>query len=410
MLASALHGVRVVDLSRILAGPWCTQNLADLGADVLKIERPVQGDDTRAWGPPWVSEGDGDDAPQSAYFAGANRNKSSVAIDISQPRGQEIVRALAEQCDVVIENFKAGGLAQYGLDYASLRARHPGIVYCSITGFGQTGPYAHRPGYDFLVQGMGGLMSITGRPDGEPGEGPLKVGVALTDILTGLYATVGILAALAEREKSGCGQYVDAALLDVQVACLANQAMNFLASGRQPPRLGNGHPNIVPYQDFRTSDGHMIVTVGNEAQFARLCEVLGQPDLARDARFASNSQRIAHRDALIPLIQQALATMPTAHWLATLQAQGVPCGPINNLDEVFADAHVVHRGMKVELKGKDGTPIPVVGSPLHLSRTPVEYRTAPPRLGGGTVDVLKRVLDIDDDTIAALRAENIIRT
>lgn len=406
----ALSHLRVLDLSRVLAGPWASQILADLGAEVIKIEKPDTGDDTRSWGPPWISSPEwGDQEHQSAYFAGANRNKQSVAIDLSHPRGQAMVRALAEQCDVVVENFKVGGLKQYGLDYESLREINPRIVYCSITGFGQTGPYSHRPGYDFLVQGMGGLMSITGRPDGEPGEGPLKVGVALTDIMTGLYATVGILAALAHREKSGHGQYVDAALLDVQVACLANQAMNFLASGTQPPRLGNGHPNIVPYQDFATVDGHIIITVGNEGQFARLCTVLGQPAWSQDSRFASNSARLANRSELIPLIQAVLGTKTTQHWLERLESGGVPCGPINTLKDVFADPHVIERGMKVDLEDVDGSRVSVVASPIRLSDTPVEYRSAPPDLGSSTAAVLKALLNIDEAQVERLAQEGIVR-
>ncbi|MGO4328949.1 CaiB/BaiF CoA transferase family protein [Cupriavidus sp. 2TAF22] len=406
----ALSHLRVLDLSRVLAGPWASQILADLGAEVIKVERPDTGDDTRSWGPPWVSSPEwSNNERQSAYFAGANRNKQSVAVDLSHPRGQAMVQALAEHCDVVVENFKVGGLKQYGLDYESLREINPRIVYCSITGFGQTGPYSHRPGYDFLVQGMGGLMSITGRPDGEPGEGPLKVGVALTDIMTGLYATIGILAALAHRETSGRGQYVDAALLDVQVACLANQAMNFLASGAQPPRLGNGHPNIVPYQDFSTADGHIIITVGNEGQFARLCEVLGQPLWTQDPRFASNSARIANRAVLIPLIQAVIDTRESQHWLERLEASGVPCGPINTLQDVFADPHVIHRGMTVALDNADGSQVSVVASPIRLSATPVEYRSAPPNLGSSTAAVLKELLKIDDAQIQRLAQEKIIR-
>ena len=406
----ALSHLRVLDLSRILAGPWASQILADLGAEVIKIERPDAGDDTRSWGPPWVAPAEGRDGErQSAYFAGANRNKESVAVDLAHPRGQAIIRELAARCDVVLENFKVGGLKQYGLDYESLRKVNPRIVYCSVTGFGQTGPYAHRPGYDFLVQGMGGLMSVTGRPDGEPGDGPIKVGVALTDILTGLYATVGILAALAHRETSGCGQYVDAALLDVQVACLANQAMNYLASGQQPPRLGNGHPNIVPYQDFATSDGHVIITVGNESQFSRLCEALGHPEWSQDPRFLSNSERIANRQVLLPMIQTIVRTRTTREWLATLEASGVPCGPINTLDEVFGDPHVMHRGMRVELKTQRGDCVPIVASPIRLSETPVEYRTAPPRLGSGTADVLKRVLGFSDLDIDRLAEDDVVR-
>ena len=399
---TALAHLRVLDLSRVLAGPWASQTLADLGAEVIKIERPDGGDDTRGWGPPWVAEAGGSEGRHSAYFAGANRNKQSVAVDIGDPRGQEIVRALAANSDVLIENFKVGGLARFGLGYETLRGINPRLVYCSITGFGQTGPYAHLPGYDFLIQGMGGLMSITGRPDAEAGGGPLKVGVALTDILTGLYATVGILAALAHRDRTGEGQHIDAALLDVQVACLANQAMNYLASGRQPPRLGNGHPNIVPYQDFRTADGHVIITVGNDGQFSRLCEALGHPEWSADPRFATNSARIAHRDVLIPLVQDAVSTRGTAAWLAVLNGHGVPSGPINDLEEVFADPQVVHRGMRIELPDGGAGGVPALASPLRLSGTPVRYRSAPPALGAHTRDVLRRILDLPPERIDAL--------
>ena len=406
----ALSHLRVLDMSRVLAGPWASQILADLGAEVIKVERPDAGDDTRAWGPPWVEDPQWGDERQSAYFVGTNRNKKSVAVDISDLRGRELVQALASRCDVLIENFKVGGLRQYGLDYDSVRQANPGIVYCSITGFGQTGPYAQRPGYDFLIQGMGGLMSITGRPDGEAGEGPLKVGVALTDILTGLYATVGIQAALAHRDWTGEGQHIDASLLDVQVACLANQAMNFLASGRQPPRLGNGHPNIVPYQDFRTQDGHVIVTVGNDSQFARFCEALGHPEWAHDDRFSTNTARLAHRDTLIPLLQEAMLGRRTAEWLAELAARTVPCGPINDLAGVFADPHIQHRELRVNMgSGEDGH-VPVVASPLRLSQTPVQYRSAPPRLGAHTSEVLESFLNVDTERLTALLADRVIST
>jgi crotonobetainyl-CoA:carnitine CoA-transferase CaiB-like acyl-CoA transferase len=405
----ALSHLRVLDLTRVLAGPWASQTLADLGAEVIKIERPDTGDDTRAWGPPWVEDPQWGEERQSAYFAGANRNKQSVAVDIGNPRGQELVKALAAQCDVLIENFKVGGLRQYGLDYESLKAVNPALVYCSITGFGQTGPYAQRAGYDFMIQGMGGLMSITGRPDGEPGEGPLKVGVALTDILTGLYATVGILSALAHRDRTGEGQHIDAALLDVQVACLANQAMNYLASGKQPPRLGNGHPNIVPYQDFGTEDGYIIVTVGNDGQFARFCNALQHPEWSADERFAVNSARVANRGLLIPLIQEVMHTRTTAAWLGLLDAHNVPCSPINDLAGVFADPHVQHRGMKITLADDTAGGVSVVANPLRLSGTPVEYRSAPPRLGSHTKEVLQRVLGLAPEHIDALLREDVIR-
>lgn len=404
----ALSHLRILDLSRVLAGPWSSQILADLGADVIKIERPGQGDDTRAWGPPWVEDPLWGDVAQSAYFVGANRNKRSVAIDLASPEGQRLLVALAGQCDVILENFKVGGLKAYGLDYDSLHQLYPKLVYCSITGFGQSGPYAARPGYDFLIQGMGGLMSITGRPEGEPGEGPMKVGVALTDILTGLYATVGILSALAHRDRTGQGQQVDVALLDVQVAGLANQAMNYLASGKQPGRLGNAHPNIVPYQDFATRDGYVVVTVGNDAQFRRFCAALGNPEWAGDLRFATNTARLASRDDLIALIQGRMRKFDSAHWLEILEAQSVPCGPINGMAEVFADPQVLHRNMKVPIPGASSDGLVMVGSPLHLSETPVEYRRAPPALGANTREVLHDLLGLGEGAMEELASQQVI--
>nr|WP_315844522.1 CaiB/BaiF CoA-transferase family protein [uncultured Achromobacter sp.] len=404
----ALSHLRVLDLSRVLAGPWASQLLADLGAEVIKIERPGQGDDTRGWGPPWIHDPQWGEVAQSAYFAGANRNKKSVAVDIATADGQRLVAALAAQCDVLIENFKVGGLQAYGLDYATLKDRHPGLVYCSITGFGQTGPYAARPGYDFLIQGMGGLMSITGRGDGEPGAGPLKVGVALTDILTGLYATAGIQAALAHRDRTGEGQHIDVALLDVQVAALANQAMNYLASGNPPDRLGNAHPNIVPYQDFATRDGHVIVTVGNDGQFRRFCGAIGRPDLADDARYATNTARLASRDTLIPQIQAQMAQQSSTHWLHTLETLAVPCGPINGMADVFADPQVLQRGMRVPMPDAQAGCANLVGNPLHLSATPVAYRTAPPVLGAHTETVLRDMLGLEPQTLDELRRNGAI--
>ncbi|MBF1238954.1 MAG: CoA transferase, partial [Lautropia mirabilis] len=387
-MAGALSHIRVLDLSRILAGPWAGQILADLGADVIKVERPGPGDDTRGWGPPWIKDDQGQDTSVAAYYLCANRNKRSITVDITQPEGQDIVRRLAAQSDVVLENFKLGGLKQYGLDYDSLKAVNPRLVYCSITGFGQDGPYAPRAGYDFLIQGLGGLMSITGRPDGEPGAGPMKVGVALTDILTGLYATNAVLAALAWREQSGEGQYIDMALLDVQVACLANQAMNYLATGSNPRRMGNAHPSIVPYQDFTTADGHMILAIGNDGQFARFCEVAGRPELAADARFATNRARVENRAELIPLLNEITATRTTAEWIAQLEARAVPCGPINGLAEVFADPQVQARGLAVKMPHPEAGEVPLVASPIRLSKTPVEYRRAPPLVGEHTDEIL----------------------
>ena len=385
--AGALQGLKVLDLSRVLAGPWAGQLLGDLGADVVKVERPGAGDDTRMWGPPWVEASETDER-QAAYFQCANRNKRSVAIDLATPEGQAQVRALAAKADVVLENFKVAGLKAYGLDYESLRAVNPRLVYCSITGFGQTGPYAPRAGYDFLIQGMGGLMSLTGRAEGEEGAGPQKVGVALVDIMTGLYATIAVLAALSHRERTGEGQHIDLALLDVQVATLANQAANYLASGVAPKRLGNAHPNIVPYQDFPTADGDMILAIGNDGQFARFCSIAGHPEWAADERFASNPARVANRSVLIPLLRQATVMRTTAQWIAALEAEAVPCGPINRLDQVFADPQVLARQMNISLPHPAFGEVPLVANPIRLSGSPVQYRIAPPSLGEHTAQVL----------------------
>ncbi|WP_165666506.1 CaiB/BaiF CoA transferase family protein [Metapseudomonas otitidis] len=407
-MAGALSHIRVLDLSRVLAGPWSGQILADLGADVIKVERPGSGDDTRAWGPPYLKDADGRDTSEAAYFLSANRNKQSVTIDFTQTEGQELVRRLAAEADILIENFKVGGLAAYGLDYESLKAINPRLIYCSITGFGQFGPYAKRAGYDFMIQGLGGLMSLTGRSDQEEGAGPVKVGVALTDILTGLYSSVAILAALTARETTGRGQHIDMALLDVQVACLANQAMNYLTTGVPPRRLGNAHPNIVPYQDFPTADGDFILTVGNDGQFRKFCEVAGHPEWADDPRFASNKARVANRAELIPLIRQATVFKTTTEWVAALEAVGVPCGPINDLAAVFEDPQVLARGLKVELPHALAGAVAQVASPLRLSDTPVEYRMAPPRLGEHTASVLERVLGLSAEAIERLRQEGVV--
>lgn len=408
-LPCALSGLRVLDLSRVLAGPWASQLLGDLGAEVVKIERPVAGDDTRAWGPPWVRDANGARTDESAYFQSANRNKASVTIDLAQPAGQRLVAQLALHADVLIENFKVGGLAQYGLDYPSLQALNPRLIYCSITGFGQSGPYAARPGYDFLMQGMGGLMSITGRPDGTDGAGPQKVGVALTDVLTGLYAAVAILAAVARRERSGVGQHIDLALLDVQVAALANQAASYLISGQAPGRLGNAHPSIVPYQDFPTADGHMIVAVGNDGQFRQLCHVLGVPAWAADSRFATNPKRVTNRESLVQAITEITRTRSTSHWVCALESAGVPAGPINTLDRVFDDPQVRARGLRIELDHPGaGCPVPLVANPIRLSESPVSYRSAPPTLGQHTEAVLGAWLQMDADDVSALRHEGIV--
>lgn len=404
----ALSHIRVLDLSRVLAGPWAGQILADLGADVIKVERPVCGDDTRSWGPPFLKDEAGQNTTEAAYYLSANRNKQSVTIDFTRPEGQQLVRELVAKSDIVIENFKVGGLAAYGLDYASLKAVNPKLIYCSITGFGQTGPYARRAGYDFMIQGLGGLMSLTGRPDGDEGAGPVKVGVALTDILTGLYSTTAILAALAHRDQNGTGQHIDMALLDVQVACLANQAMNYLTTGVAPRRLGNAHPNIVPYQDFPTADGDFILTVGNDSQFRKFAEVAGQSQWATDPRFLTNKLRVANRGELIPLIRQATVFKTTAQWVDELEAAGVPCGPVNDLAQVFADPQVLARGLAIELPHTLGGRVAQVASPIRLSETPVEYRRAPPLLGEHTSEVLQALLGMSEGEVVALKGAGVL--
>jgi len=405
MRSAALSHLRVLDLSRVLAGPWASQVLADLGAEVIKVERPGSGDETRGWGPPWL---EGPEPRTAAYFASTNRGKRSVTVDLSTPEGQGIVRQLAGRADVVLENYKVGALARYGLAWRDLAAVNPRLVYCSISGFGQDGPYRDRPGYDFLLQAMGGLMSVTGAPDGAPGGGPVKVGVALTDLLTGMYAATAILAALAHRDRTGEGQHVDLSLLDVQVATLANQAEGYLVTGVPPPRLGNAHPSIVPYQAFATSDGHLVLAVGNDAQFARFCEVAGVVALARDPRFATNAARVTARAELIPLLAPVLARRTTADWVAALEAADVPCGPINDLAQVFADPQVRHRGLRVEIPRAGGPPVPVVASPIRLSRTPVSHEVPPPALGDHTREVLVGLLGMADDEVDALRARGIV--
>ena len=410
-MSGALSHLKVLDLSRVLAGPWASQLLADLGADVIKIEKPGSGDDTRTWGPPCLADGDGQPTREAAYFQSTNRNKQSLAVDLTHPDGQAMIRRLATDADVVLENFKVGGLNTYGLDYTSLAALNPKLVYCSITGFGQDGPYAERAGYDFLIQGMGGLMSLTGVPEGEPGAGPQKVGVALTDILTGLYAGNAILAALAWRDRdgfrSGQGQYIDLALLDVQVACLANQAMNYLVSGSAPHRMGNAHPNIVPYQDFPTADGDMILAIGNDGQFARFCAIAGRTEWAADERFASNAARVRNRQVLIPLLRQATVMRPTGDWIVALESANVPCGPINDLAAVFADPQIVARAMRREMPHALGGHSPQVANPIHLSATPVNYRYAPPTLGQDSAAILG-ALGYSADDIAALHDKGVI--
>ncbi|MBR8186924.1 CoA transferase [Burkholderia ambifaria] len=404
----ALSHIRVLDLTRVLAGPWCAQTLADFGADVIKIERPGAGDDTRHWGPPYLKDAAGADTAEAAYYLAANRNKRSVTVDIATPEGQQIVRELAAQSDIVLENYKVGQLAKYGLDYESLRAVKPDLVYCSVTGFGQTGPYAHRAGYDFIVQGIGGFMSITGERDSEPGGGPQKAGVAIADLATGLYSTIAVLAALAHRDRTGEGQYIDMALLDVQVALLANMNTNFLASGKPPVRWGNAHPNIVPYQTFQTSDGWIIVAVGNDGQFRKFVEAGGRAELADDERFATNPSRVRHRDTLVPILAEMVKTRAKADWIGTLEAAGVPCGPINELDEVFDNEQVVARGMQVSLPHPCGADVKLVRNPIRMSATPPDARTAPPLLGAQTEAVLRDMLGYDAARIAALKAKQAI--
>ncbi|MHA1523692.1 MAG: CaiB/BaiF CoA transferase family protein [Alphaproteobacteria bacterium] len=401
MSGGALSHIRVLDLTRVLAGPWATQTLADFGADVIKIEHPARGDDTRHWGPPYIKDADGAELEDAAYFCGTNRNKRSVGIDIAQPEGAGMVRRLAQKCDIVVENFKVGGLAKYGLDYATLKDGNPGLIYCSITGFGQTGPYTARAGYDFMIQGLSGLMSVTGQPDGAPGGGPMKIGVALSDVMAGLYATIGILAALTHRDRTGQGQYIDISLLDTSVAVLANQAMNFLTTGVAPRRLGNAHPNIVPYQAFATADGHLIVAVGNDKQFAKFCAAAGLDAIAGDQRFATNAGRVRHRDDLVPVIIEAMAAYSTQWWMESLEAAGVPFGPINTLDQVFADPQVQARELELQLRRPDGVPVPTVANPVRLSQTPPAYTIAPPTLGQHTGEVLAQLLGLSTEECAA---------
>jgi crotonobetainyl-CoA:carnitine CoA-transferase CaiB-like acyl-CoA transferase len=404
---NSLDGIRVLDLSRVLAGPWCTQTLADLGADVIKIERPGTGDDTRTWGPPFLKDAEGNDTAEAAYYLGTNRNKRSVTCDIAQPAGQRLIRALVAHCQVFVENFKVGDMARYGLDYASLKTLNPSLVYCSVTGFGQTGPYRDRAGYDYAIQGMGGLMSVTGERD-DLGGGPQKVGVAVADLFTGMYATVGVLAALRHAERTGEGQHIDMALLDTQVAMLANLGANCLVSGKTPGRAGNAHQNIVPYQVFEVQDGHLILAVGNDGQFAKFCAVAGQPGLATDPRYARNSARVHNRAELVPLLEAIMKTRPRADWLAALEAAKVPCGPINNLAEVFADPQVQERGMVTRWDHPARPELPLVSSPLKLSGTPVRTDLPPPLLGQHTDEVLRQVLGMDHVAILKLKTDQVI--
>ena len=412
--AGALPHIKVLDLSRVLAGPWCTQMLADLGADVVKVERPGAGDDTRHWGPPFLQDAQGQDTSQATYFTACNRNKRSVAIDMAQPEGQALIRQMALQSDVLVENFKVGGLAQYGLDYASLKALNPRLIYCSVTGFGQDGPYAPRAGYDLMIQAMSGMMSITGRADDQPGGGPLRVGVALTDLFTGVYACSAILAAIEVRHRTGEGQHIDMALLDVGMAILANQAAGFLNTGAVPQRMGNSHPSLAPYQDFPTADGAMLLAIGNDGQFARFCQAAGHPEWATDARYASNTLRVQHRSALIPAMEAVTRTRSTADWIALLEDKAVPCGAINDIGQAFADAQVQVRGLKLNqalapaiIDDTAIKSIASVASPLRLSATPPVLHRPPPMLGEHTDEVLAG-LGLAADVVAGLRAQGVV--
>jgi formyl-CoA transferase len=404
-----LSHISVLDLSRVLAGPWCTQLLADLGAEVIKIEKPGSGDDTRSWGPPFLKDRDGRDTGEAAYYLGCNRGKKSVAIDFTKPEGRDLVLDLAKSVDVVIENFKVGGLKRYGLDYPSLAAANPTLLYCSITGFGQTGPYAERAGYDFIIQGMGGFMSVTGERDDLPGGGPQKAGIAISDLMTGMYAASAILAAIEHRHIDGKGQYIDVALFDTQVAMMSVMNMNYLVSGTPPSRAGNAHQNIVPYQVFPCADGHLILAVGNDSQFARFCDVAGKPEWARDPRYAQNAERVRRRDELVPLIAAVVRTRNQRDWLDALEAVGVPCGPINRLDQVFADPQVEARGMRLDLPHPLSGTVAQVGNPLHLSATPVAYTRPPPLLGEHTAVVLRQRLSMTDAALAELAARGVIQ-
>ncbi len=403
-----LAGIRVLDLTRVLAGPWAAQNLADLGAEVIKIERPKKGDDSRAFGPPWLKDAQGRDTGESAYFACANRGKKSLTLDLSHPQGQAIARELAARCDVLLENFKYGDLDRYGLGYAQLKALNPGLIYCSVTGFGHSGPWRERPGYDFMIQGMGGLMSITGERDDRPGGGPQKAGIPIADLITGMYASISVCAALAHRAQSGVGQHLDLALLDSLVAVLANQGANYLATGTPPGRLGNDHPNIAPYQVLKTADGSVIVACGNDNLFRKFCEVAGCRELPDDARFATNGKRVANRGELTKILSEVMEKRSMREWLGALEAAGVPCGPINDLEQVFAEPQAVARGLKMELPHPTAGKVSLVRSPMRFSETPVQHDVPPPTLGQHTDEVLQGLLKKTPSEISKLRSEGVV--
>ncbi len=407
-MAGPLSHLSVLDLSRVLAGPWCTQLLADLGATVIKVEKPGSGDDTRAWGPPWLRDAAGRETAEAAYYLACNRGKRSIAVDFTQPEGHAIIRELAVQADVVVENFRVGGLAKYGLDYPNLSAINPRLVYCSITGFGQTGPYADRAGYDFIVQGMSGFMSVTGERDDAPGGGPQKAGIAIADLITGMYASTAVLAAIAQREISGRGQYIDTALLDCSVAMMAVAGMNYALTGTAPARAGNAHQSIVPYQVFACADGHLILAVGNDSQFAKFCEVAGVPGFAADPRFATNAGRVAHRGQLVPLLAGVLKERTQRAWIDALEPAGVPCGPIYRTDQVFADPQVVARGMRFDMPHPLAGTVPQIGNPLRFSATPVVHELPPPVLGEHTAELLRERLGFADDAIVDLARRGIV--
>ena len=404
----SLGHLRVLDLTRVLAGPWCTQLLADLGADVIKVERPGSGDDTRGWGPPYLKDAAGKETSEAAYYLSANRGKRSVTINIATAEGQSLVRKLAEHCDIVVENYMVGQLAIFKLDYAALATINPKLIYCSITGFGQTGPHRARAGYDFIMQGIGGFMSITGERDDRPGGGPQKAGVAVSDLMTGMYSAVAILAAVTHRERTGEGQHIDMALYDVMLAMLANMNMNYLTSGKAPGRAGNAHPNIVPYQVFATSDGHVVVAVGNDSQFVKFCEVAGVPHLASDTRYQRNADRVRNREVLIPELATLMRAQPVAFWVEQLDAASVPCGPINDIAHALADPQVAARGLRIDLPHALAGQVPMVVNPIKLSATPPSYELPPPMLGEHTAEVLRELAGVSDDELRRLQSLRIV--